>query len=215
MHRARLVALAAAAHRSAAATAAPRAVDDLRQRSAGAHAGLQDTPRMLQQSGQRGVGEARRAAPTDRRAARTAPRSARRCRCPPRRSGRAAPRRSARDRGERARARSTATGICGSSSSRSGPRLRSAGWRATRARSSNSSTGPPNCTAARPLGAQRQPCAARCAAPRLALAVDVPGAGHAQVGVQERPSVERSAGGACRAPRPTRARGRRAAFARP
>ena len=105
----------------------------------------------------------------------------------------------------------TATAICGSSSSRSGPRLRSAGWRAMRARSSNSSTGPPNCTAhdavRRSASSQALPARARHG---RALGIDVPGAGHAQVRVEDAAVVEGQRADACRGPRRTRAPGRRA-----
>ena len=90
-----------------------------------------------------------------------------------------------RARGERARARSRATAIRGSSSSRSGPRSRRAGWRASRARSSTSSTGPPNCTAPSPHAPQLQPRACAASPPRRSLGIDVPRAGHAQVGVHD------------------------------
>ena len=59
-----------------------RAVDRPRQRAARAHAGLQDAPRLLEEPASASRPRRRRAGPRDRRAARTAPRSARRCRCP-------------------------------------------------------------------------------------------------------------------------------------
>ena len=189
MHGASLVALAPAAHRRTAARADLAAVDRARQRAVRAHAGLQDTPRLLEQRGQRLVAEGAQRGPG------VDPQGVQRLAADDVADAR-------RDRlveqdladgpgAGRTRART----LDGDVDARVGIEQIRAEVSQGRVKGDAGPVeqlehGPAELHGAGSVGAQRQPGIPRRATPRLALGVDVPYPGHAQVRMEDAAVLE-------------------------